>query len=247
MITNRRIYIILGVIVDKMMNRRHFLKIAGLCGISLAVGLNKTVFPTESVNNLETKIQENNPLGLNPAYNYSDEDLERNNAWIDKTFQHSKKNKNYALIIDKASYTLNLIKDGKLHSNYPIELGFNPYDDKRTEGDGCTPEGFYEVVVKKDIGQTSFYRAFLINYPNKDDWKEFKQLKQNKIISAEASIGRDIEIHGDGSGKKGNKKGHNWTLGCIALSNQDIDKIFPFVINGTKVTIVKYSINSYKF
>ena len=223
------------------MNRRKFIKLVGLYGVYLGVGSVKTTFPIKDIINLESEVKKTNPFRLDSKYNYSDDELEKYNTWIDKTLMNSKRNKNHSVIIDKASYTLNLIENGKLHSHYPIELGFNPHNDKKIEGDGCTPEGLYEVIVKKDKGQTSFYRAFLINYPNKEDWKEFYQLKEKGAISPKDKIGGEIEIHGSGSGKQGNKGGHNWTLGCIALSNDDIDKIFPFVTRGTKVTIVKYT------
>ena len=163
---------------------------------------------------------------LDEFYNYNEKDLQKYNSWIDSTLNESK-NKN-SVIINKSKYKLYLIKNGKIDSEYPIELGPNPYDDKQREGDGCTPEGMYKITWKRDEGQTFFYKAFLINYPNKQDLKKGK-------------TGGMIECHGTGSGKPGNKGGHNWTAGCIGLSNENLDKIFPFLKKGDRITIIKYT------
>jgi len=173
-------------------------------------------------------------------YKCTDEELAKYNSWIEQTIEQSRRNNSYAIIINKTAYKLSVIENGKLHSQYPIELGFNSLDDKRMEWDGCTPEGLYRVIVKKDKGQTAFYRAFLINYPNETDIREFRGLRVQGIVPDDASIGGAIEIHGDGSGKAGNNGGANWTLGCVALSNEDMDKIFDIIKIGTPVTIVRY-------
>ncbi|MGM5482035.1 MAG: L,D-transpeptidase family protein, partial [Nanobdellota archaeon] len=124
---------------------------------------------------------------------------------------------------------------------YNIELGLNPFDDKIMEGDKCTPEGKYKVEVVKDRGETKFYKAFLINYPNNEDLARFEKLKRSGDITNLATPGSLIEIHGRGSGNKGKNKGSNWTWGCIALSNKSINELFQYDINkGTPVTIVKY-------
>ena len=161
-------------------------------------------------------------------YNFSEEDLTKFTNWVTTTLDASKLASANAVIIDKSAYTLYLIENGKLHSKYPIELGGNPYDDKQRRGDQCTPEGMYDVSWKRDKGQTVFYRAFLLNYPNFDDKRNGK-------------TGSHIEIHGEGTGEAGNKEGYNWTLGCIAMSNADIDRIFPFLQEGSPVTIVRYT------
>jgi hypothetical protein len=167
-------------------------------------------------------------ISLSAAYQFSGDDLQTYNRWVANTVEQSRHNNSFAIIIDKSAYTLYLIENGKLHSKYPIELGGNPYDDKQRRGDQCTPEGMYEVSWKRDKGQTVFYRAFLLNYPNFDDKRNGK-------------TGSHIEIHGEGTGEAGNKGGYNWTLGCIAMSNADIDRIFPFLQEGSPVTIVKYT------
>ena len=179
---------------------------------------------------LETKIESKEIIetpqmrleNLDLRYNYNLEELNKFDQWIDSTLNKSAKDSSNSIIINKSDYTLYLITNGKVESQYNIELGFNPIDDKQRQGDGCTPEGMYDVSWKREIGQTSFYRAFLINYPNEED-------------KAKGKTGSAIEIHGEGG------KGYNWTLGCIALSNEDMDKIFPYLKEGDKITIVKYT------
>ncbi|MCD6119678.1 L,D-transpeptidase family protein [bacterium] len=168
------------------------------------------------------------------------EEISMYDEWVKKTLDNSKENNSYAIIVDKFAYRLYLAKTGKIIESYPIELGFNPTDDKQMEGDGTTPEGFYKVVEKRGIGQTRFYKGFLLNYPNELDKEEFKDLKASGQIPADASIGGMILIHGCGSGKPGNDGGMNWTLGCVSLSDEDVDSIFSHVNLGTPVTIVKF-------
>ena len=118
------------------------------CDTSRAIGdFARQKNPRQPIKNLEE---------LDSRYNYNEKDLKRFNKMVGYTLQESKADNKNAIIVDKAAYTLYLIENGELHSKYPIGLGFNPYDDKQKEGDGCTPEGFYEVMRKKDRGQTLF-------------------------------------------------------------------------------------------
>ena len=165
-------------------------------------------------------------------YRLSFKNLKKFNTWIDSTLTQSARKNKKAIIINKSEYTLYLIDSGKVHSKYFIELGGNPFDDKYYEGDGCTPEGLYRVQEKKDKKHTIFHKAYLINYPNKQDLKNGK-------------TGSLIEIHGGGSGKKGDdvtEEGWgNWTFGCIALSDSDMDIIFPYINKGDRITIIRYT------
>lgn len=157
-----------------------------------------------------------------PVFHYTPEELIKFDTWIDSTLAQSARDSSNSIIVNKKERLLYLIKNGKVDSKYPIDLGFNPYDDKQVEGDGCTPEGRYLVEKKLHGGNTNFYKAFLINYPNEEDRKKGK-------------TGGLIEIHGEGL------KGSDWTLGCMAPSNENMDKIFPFINEGDKVTIVRHT------
>lgn len=187
------------------------------------------------------------------------EQLDKYKQWINETIEESKQNKDYAMIIDKSEYSLDLYKDGLLIKSYNVELGRNPTDDKIQEGDGCTPEGKFYVAQK--VPNSSFHKAFLLSYPNIEDakrgletelinQKEYSQIvnaiNNKELPSQYTELGSWIEIHGSGSGKKGNNNGYNWTLGCISLSNENIDELYKIIKKKTPITVVKFGTKDYK-
>jgi len=157
------------------------------------------------------------------------------NEWKDlvqKTITASEKKSGYSIIIDKYSRECLIYFKGELKEKYAVELGSNWIGDKNQQGDKSTPEGMYKVIEKKENGNTKYYKALLLNYPNEDDKKRFKANKEKGIISNDAKIGNLIEIHGNGG------KDIDWTDGCVALTNSDMDKLFNACKLETLVTIV---------
>ncbi len=154
------------------------------------------------------------------------------NQMVSQTIAWSKKNKSYALIIDKFNRQLIIYKDGTRHQTLAIEIGANWIGDKKQQGDKSTPEGLYKIVQKKQNGQTKYHKALLLDYPNEQDKQRFTLNKMNGLVKQNAHIGNLIEIHGNGG------KGGDWTDGCIALKNSDMDELFKVCAIGTKVTIV---------
>ncbi|MBN2520243.1 MAG: L,D-transpeptidase family protein [Bacteroidales bacterium] len=152
--------------------------------------------------------------------------------WAEKTISNSKKNKTFCIIIDKFSRECILYKNGVLYNRYDIELGQNWIGNKNCQGDKSTPEGFYKIIKKKSSGETKYYKALLLNYPNEDDKERFVWNLKNGQINKEAKIGNLIEIHGYGG------KGSDWTDGCIALENESMDILFSVCTIGTEVTIL---------
>ncbi len=171
---------------------------------------------------------------LHPNYNFNLKDLDKFNFWIDFTLKESAKNKTNSIIIDKSTNLLYLIKNGKVDSKYNVEIGQREYLDKKRSLDMHTPEGMYIIQKKLPLGHTDWYKALLLNYPNKED------LLKGKTGSA-------IEIHGKGSGKEIGKGGFNWTWGCSAVSDADMDSIFKYMqqadrtYTGDRVTVVRYT------
>ncbi|NJM15143.1 MAG: L,D-transpeptidase [Bacteroidales bacterium] len=151
---------------------------------------------------------------------------------VDGTIALSKRQQGHAVIVDKYARECLLFKNGALIKKFNIELGQNWIGDKNYQGDKSTPEGQYKVVSKKQHGQTKYHKALLLDYPNLEDKIRFDLNKKNGAIHAKAKIGGLIEIHGHGG------KGHHWTEGCVALTNQDMDYLFATLPLGTKVTIV---------
>ncbi|WP_346862737.1 L,D-transpeptidase family protein [uncultured Draconibacterium sp.] len=160
------------------------------------------------------------------------EDYPRWNEMVKQTISSSKKNQTYAVVVDKFSRDIFLYKNGTIFKQYSIELGANWIGDKMQQGDKSTPEGLYKIVEKKQNGQTKYHKAFLLNYPNEDDLKRFSLNKKNGSIKQNAKIGNLIEIHGNGG------KGIDWTDGCIALTDKNMDELYKFCPTGTKITIV---------
>lgn len=152
--------------------------------------------------------------------------------WADQTIRESSQNQSYAIIIDKFAGKCFLYLSGKLKTTYPIELGKNWIGDKRYSGDKATPEGKYKITKKKDSRQTRYFKALLLNYPNDEDKKRFQEEIREKTLPGYSRIGGLIEMHGDGG------RGANWTEGCIAFANDDMESLFRIVPVGCPVTIV---------
>jgi hypothetical protein len=153
-------------------------------------------------------------------------------AWAKETVEWSRVNKQAAVIIDKFAHTCLVYDHGQLIHEFPAELGKNWLGAKQQYGDSATPEGKYAIRQKKAGAQTRYYKALVLNYPNETDKKNFQSAVKTGRLSSEARIGGFIEIHGEGA------KGVDWTQGCIALKNEDMDRLFDMTRVGTPVTIV---------
>lgn len=154
------------------------------------------------------------------------------NNLVEEGISNSKKQKVTCVIVDKFGRNCFIYKNGVLVKSYDIELGENWMVNKKYQGDLATPEGKYRIVDKKQNGRTKFYKALLIDYPNENDKKRFEKNRLNGSIPARKKIGGLIELHGHGG------KGADWTQGCVALSDSDMDDLYARVIIGTPVIIV---------
>ena len=122
-----------------------------------------------------------------------------------------------------------LDKKGNIIKSYYVTFGFNPVGGKNQEGDGRTPEGKYFIAGKNMYSR--FHKSLLISYPNAQDRKRASAMHINP--------GSAIMIHGTRQfGWLGSfHKLVNWTKGCIALNNNEIDEIYSLVPVGTPVEI----------
>jgi hypothetical protein len=152
--------------------------------------------------------------------------------WIEETRAWSRQTGEPAVLVLKEKNVLVLLSKGAVVRTYGAEIGANALGAKERQGDQATPEGRYRIVAKKDHGRSQYYRALLLDYPNAADRERFAAAKRRGGIPREAQIGGQIEIHGEGG------RGQNWTDGCVALSNHDIDDLYPQIGIGTRVTIV---------
>jgi hypothetical protein len=152
--------------------------------------------------------------------------------WVQVSISDSRKNNSYVLIIDKFSRKCYLYLGGNKKYEFDTELGRNWVGDKIRSGDKATPEGIYRIVNKYQGRETLYHKALRIDYPNAEDKEQFRTEIRKGIIPASSKIGGGIEIHGGGG------KGVDWTEGCVALTNSEIDLVFNLVKIGTTVTIV---------
>lgn len=130
------------------------------------------------------------------------------------------------IVVEKAAHRLTLYRGNTVLASYPIGLG-DAYGDKFRQGDRRTPEGEYFIIQRKGPGETNFHRAFLINYPNEEDVKRGK-------------TGGLIEIHGLGPYYASLGTQHylsDWTVGCMALTDKQMDDIWDAVPLGTRIII----------
>lgn len=143
-----------------------------------------------------------------------------NNIVIDKVF------------VDKSARTLQLLSDDKVIKSYHIALGGNPVGHKQQQGDKRTPTGSYILDYKNE--KSKFYRSIHVSYPNAADKARAKSRGVNP--------GGDIMIHGQKNGF-----GHlatlnqqrDWTDGCIAVTDDEMDEIMAAVKIGTSIDIIE--------
>lgn len=164
---------------------------------------------------------------------FSDPTLRRQwRSWVTETIQGSKNEGEVAIVVDKLRRRVLIFDAGREVASFRAELGANGLRRKEHAGDRATPEGRYRVVQRKEGRHTRYYKALLINYPNDEDRMRFALGKTRGSIPYRAGIGNLIEIHGDGG------EGLDWTDGCVALTNEDMDRVYAAAQVGTPVTIV---------
>ncbi len=152
--------------------------------------------------------------------------------WIADTIAWSRREGRVAIVVFKESHRLTMFHRGVAVATYNIDLGFNWTADKLHEGDGATPEGRYRVTARLGRRASIYYKALLLDYPNAGDRAEFARARKSGDLPAGARIGGLIEIHGGGG------RNQDWTSGCVALANDDMDRVFDRAGVGTPVTIV---------
>ena len=129
------------------------------------------------------------------------------------------------IVVNKKARSMYLFHDDKVLRKYRIDLGFAPIGDKVIEGDGKTPEGLYRIDRRNPNSQ--FHLSLGISYPNANDRAQAAALGK--------SPGGDIFIHGNSTRNRSDKK--DWTWGCIAITNRQMEDVYAMVRNGTPIQI----------
>ncbi len=135
------------------------------------------------------------------------------------------------VLVEKSARRLTLLREGKVLKQYHVALGKQPVGDKEQEGDKRTPEGEYKIDWRN--AGSRYHLALHISYPDKSDTEQAR--------AKGLSPGGDIMIHGlrDGLGWIGRlHRMLDWTNGCIAVTNPEVEEIGQAVRDGTPIKIV---------
>lgn len=147
------------------------------------------------------------------------------------------------IVVLKSKRQLELYSNGLAVRTYRVGLGLNPVADKQREGDRATPEGDFYIFVKNP--KSNYYLSLGLSYPNIEDAERglqdrlitqaqheaiVKAVKNKTMPPQNTALGGLIYIHGNGAGS-------DWTLGCVALENDDMAELYRSVKKGTPVTI----------
>jgi murein L,D-transpeptidase YafK len=134
------------------------------------------------------------------------------------------------IVVLKSERKLILMHDGKPLKTYRVSLGGEPVGPKTRRGDHKTPEGTY-TIDRRNV-HSQYHKALHVSYPAASDVAHAHQLH--------ASPGGDIMIHGLPNGwgwLGGGHLAHDWTDGCIAVTDEEIDEIWKLVPDGTPIEI----------
>lgn len=134
------------------------------------------------------------------------------------------------VLVKKSEKRMYLLAEGKSIKEYKVVFGANPKNHKQKEGDERTPEGKYILDYKKE--NSSFYKAIHISYPNEND--------KAKAKFSGVNPGSLIMIHGQKNGLSWLSwlsQWFNWTDGCIAVTNTEMDEIWGLINEGTPIEI----------
>jgi L,D-peptidoglycan transpeptidase YkuD (ErfK/YbiS/YcfS/YnhG family) len=134
------------------------------------------------------------------------------------------------VLIEKIERRLTLLSKGEVIKTYKIALGGNPVGPKERQGDNKTPEGTY--IIDSRNSDSGYHLSLHISYPNEKDKIRAKELG--------VSPGGDIMIHGIKNGLSWVGAYHaevDWTKGCIAVTDEEMEEIYKLVPNGTVVEI----------
>lgn len=135
-----------------------------------------------------------------------------------------------SIVLDKSERKLTLFYRGDVVQTYGVALGKNPVGDKLRRGDGRTPEGLYFIEGRNP--QSKYHLSLRISYPNTTDRQTAAKLG--------TTPGGDIMIHGlpPAFATVGAlHRQQDWTLGCVAVTNEEIEEIWRSVPNGAWILI----------
>jgi len=134
------------------------------------------------------------------------------------------------IVVEKSARRLTLFQNGRVLKSYPVALGRAPIGAKQYEGDQRTPEGIYKIDFHK--ADSDYHLALHVSYPEQHDI--------DRAAVKNLSAGSDIMIHGLPNGRGWIGRFHrrsDWTAGCVAVTNFEIEEIYRAVPDGTPIEL----------
>jgi murein L,D-transpeptidase YafK len=134
------------------------------------------------------------------------------------------------ILVEKSARRLSIFAGNKKLKSYRVALGRNPVGAKEQEGDMKTPEGVFKIDRRNP--HSSFHLALHVSYPSDND--------ATRAAASGVSAGGDIMIHGiqNGLGWIGAfHRWHDWTVGCVALTDEEIEELYRVTPDGTPIEI----------
>lgn len=134
------------------------------------------------------------------------------------------------ILVEKSARKLSVFAEGEKLKSYRVALGRNPIGAKQEEGDMKTPEGIYTIDRRNP--QSDYHLALHVSYPSAEDTQRAAERRVN--------AGFDIMVHGirNGSGWIGVfHRLHDWTAGCIAMTDEEIEELYSATPDGTPIEI----------
>ncbi|MEP2715720.1 L,D-transpeptidase family protein [Pseudophaeobacter sp.] len=135
-----------------------------------------------------------------------------------------------SVVVNKGARKVYLLHGDDILREYKMDLGFAPQGAKQIEGDGKTPEGLYRIDRRNP--NSSYHLSLGISYPNAEDRAQARAMGKPP--------GGQIFIHGEPNNPKARKRAarvSDWTAGCIAVSNEEIEEIYAMVKDGTPIAL----------
>jgi murein L,D-transpeptidase YafK len=134
------------------------------------------------------------------------------------------------VLVEKSARKLSIVRGDKKLKSYRVALGRNPVGPKEQEGDMKTPEGIYTIDSRNP--QSDYHLALHVSYPSEED--------NARAAKRGVNAGFDIMIHGitNGGGWIGAfHRLHDWTAGCVALTDEEIEELYRVTPDGTPIEI----------
>jgi murein L,D-transpeptidase YafK len=131
------------------------------------------------------------------------------------------------IVVNKSKREMWLLRESKTIRRYTISLGQSPVGPKECEGDSKTPEGLYTISGRNAVSK--YHLSLRISYPNAADIECGRK--------AGVDPGGDIMIHGFPNGEAKDGRATDWTAGCIAVTDAEMEEIWRLVPDGTAIEI----------